>query len=216
MPVDSREGHSGQPPSAASGVSAQSGAAYGSVKPSGTLSASPSPSPSPSPEPLVSAHAPTHSAGGSDPAAGPHGSVQPMLQAPLSGRVTADATAHQIADAVLAVWADIEATLHPIVGHRGVAAMFHRSLSLAGSGHAWLHLIKPDGLAAVDTQALHAALAQQTPADASTGATALLQTFYNLLASLVGSALTARLLADVWAGAAPLPPSTPSAQDTLR
>jgi len=202
MPVDSHDGQPGKPKPAASAASAQVGRVVGPVNgPVNGLVNGPD----------------SGSAKPADAPSGPPSAVPPMLQAPLAGRVTADATAHQVADAVLTLWADIDAAMHPIVGHRGVAAMFQRSLAQAGAGHAWLRGSKSDGLAAaVDTQALHAALAQQTPADAATGATALLHAFYNLLASLVGPALTARLLADVWAGAAPPPPGTPSAQDTPR
>lgn len=61
----------------------------------------------------------------------------------------------------------------------------------------------------VDLAALKAILAQQDSETATAGG-ALLQTFYELLASLVGPSLTERLLRSVWEN----PLSGPPAQDT--
>lgn len=52
--------------------------------------------------------------------------------------------------------------------------------------------------------------AQQSSADAASAGSVLLQTFYDLLASLVGLSLTERLLRSVWANSSRGPP----AQDT--
>jgi acetyl-CoA acetyltransferase len=43
--------------------------------------------------------------------------------APLGDRVADDASAGQIADAIVALWQEIDQALHPIIGHRGVAAL---------------------------------------------------------------------------------------------
>jgi hypothetical protein len=52
-----------------------------------------------------------------------------------------DADTSQVADAVVALWLQPDQTLHPTLGHRGVAALFNRSVkhtaarfSLARSG----------------------------------------------------------------------------------
>ena len=130
--------------------------------------------------------------------------------APLADRVTYDASAEQVADAIVAICLEIDQTLHPTIGHRGVAALFNRSLSLTAAAYPWLARDQPGVLAAFDPSALKAALVQQSAAEAAAGGLALFQSFRELLASLVGASLTERLLRSVWAH----PSSGPPAQDT--
>jgi len=118
---------------------------------------------------------------------------------PLASRVSADAGVEQIADTILTVWREIEEALSPIIGHRGVAALFNRSVKLVSATHPWLAGCLGDALEAVDPTALKAALLQQPAADAAAGGAALFQSFHDLLASLVGAPLTNRLLRCVWA-----------------
>lgn len=119
--------------------------------------------------------------------------------APLDWRLGAGADASQVADAVDAVWREIDQALHPIVGHRGVVALYNRSLTLAAARHPWLAAGHLGALAAIDASALRAALVQQPPAEAAAGGGALLQSFRDLLSSLIGASLTERLLHPVWA-----------------
>jgi hypothetical protein len=136
----------------------------------------------------------------------------PRWPEPLGRRLPADADAGQVADAVDAVWRDIDQALHPILGHRGVLALYNRSLALAAVRHPWLAAGHPGALAAIDASALRAALVQQAPAEAAAGGSALLQRFRDLLSSLVGASLTDRLLRPVWAptpGASPLEDASP-------
>lgn len=129
--------------------------------------------------------------------------------APLSDRIPDDASAEQLAEATVEVWIEIDRHLHPIIGHRGVAALFNRSLTLVAPTHPWLAPGLPAVAAAIDPAALRAALAQQSADNAGSGASALFHTFHDLLASLVGLSLTERLLLPVWT-----PPSSASpAQD---
>ncbi|HET6603420.1 MAG TPA: hypothetical protein VFG21_04280 [Xanthomonadaceae bacterium] len=128
----------------------------------------------------------------------------------LAELVGEGADAARVADYVVAVWQQIEDALTPIIGPRGVAALYKRSLFLIGPDHPWLTRLQEADASAVDAAALRSALAQQDTAAAATAGGALLQTFQELLASLVGPSLTGRLLAAAWA----LPTSGPSAQDT--
>lgn len=130
--------------------------------------------------------------------------------APLADRVTDGADAEQVADAIVAIWLEIEQALHPIIGHRGVAALYNRSLHLTAVAYPWLAIDQPAVPAAVDPSRLRAALVQQTAAEAAVGGSALFQTFHELLASLVGASLTDRLLRSVWTHSSPGSP----AQDT--
>lgn len=129
--------------------------------------------------------------------------------APLAGRLSADASAGQVADAIATVWLEIDQALNPIIGHRGVAALYNRSLKLAAPAHPWLTIGLHDALAAVDLPALKATLSQQAAAEGAAGGIALLHAFHALLASLVGESLTERLLRSVWAHS----PGTPPVQD---
>ena len=108
------------------------------------------------------------------------------------------ADSRQIADAALSTWQSIAAALSPIVGQRGVAALYKRSLHLARASRPWLTAAHDDALVVADFRALHAALIQQPPAEAAAGHAALLKTFRDLLTSLIGPSLTERLLRSVW------------------
>lgn len=119
--------------------------------------------------------------------------------------------AAQIADAVVATWKKIDAALSPIIGHGSVAVLHMRSLHLIDPAHPWLADMHQGVQTTIDLAALKAILAQQdSETAAATAGGALLQTFYELLASLVGPSLTERLLRSVWEN----PLSGPPAQDT--
>jgi hypothetical protein len=132
--------------------------------------------------------------------------------APLGHRLDAGAEVGQVADATLAVWQEIDQALSPIVGTRGVAALYNRSLKLTAAAHPWLAGTSSSTLNAVDPAVLKAALLQQTAVQAAAGGGALFETFRELLASLVGAALTERLLRSVWtpsSGASPAQDHSP-------
>ena len=130
--------------------------------------------------------------------------------APLARRVGAAADAAQIAAAVFAIWAEVDDALTPILGQRGVAALYQRSLHLAAAAHPWLSAPDEGDPPAVGPAALKSALARQSSGAAAAAGSAFLQTFEELLTSLVGHSLTERLLRSVWAAS----PSSPPAQDT--
>lgn len=128
------------------------------------------------------------------------------MPAPLGDRLLAGANVGQVADTIVDLWQEIDRALAPIVGHRGVAALYNRGLALTTVAHPWLASASSGGLSAVDPSALKATLLQQTAVQAAIGGSALFETFRDLLTSLVGAALTERLLRAVWtpsSGAAP-------------
>jgi hypothetical protein len=86
---------------------------------------------------------------------------------------------------------EIDQVLVPIVGTRGVSALFRRSIHLASRSHGWL-LAGRD-----DPSDLLALLAGHDAADAAEGAQAYLHEFHGLLVDLIGQSLTARLLSSV-------------------
>ena len=121
-----------------------------------------------------------------------------LIAAALARRSGQAADAARISDAVISALQEIDAALAPIVGQRGVAALCKRSLFLTTAAHPWLAGTHDGTQAAIDLAPLKAALAQQTSGDAAAGGTALFVNFHELLGSLVGPALTERLLRSVW------------------
>lgn len=129
---------------------------------------------------------------------------------PLGARLAEGATAAQVAEAVGAIWLEIDQALNPIIGRRGVAALYGRSMKLTAATYPWLAPGYQSTLFAVDPAALKSTLAKQTPAEAAAGGSALFQSFHDVVSSLIGAALTDRLLRSVWDH----PSSASSAQDT--
>ncbi len=102
-----------------------------------------------------------------------------------------------IADTAITTWQAIETALSPILGERGVASLYQRSLYLARVDYPWLTAASKTPPQTRDFVDLRAALSQQSNAHAAAANGALLETFYNLLTSLIGAALTDRLLDSV-------------------
>jgi len=118
----------------------------------------------------------------------------------------------QTADLAIATWRKIDDALSPIIGHAGTAALFKRSLYLAGADQPALTAMAEVETAPGDFALLRETLAQQSSAHAAAAVqAALLQTFLDLLTSLIGSALTERLLRSVWDNK---PSSGEAVQDT--
>jgi hypothetical protein len=131
----------------------------------------------------------------------------------LAQHLDARANSAQLARLVSRVCQEIDLALTPIVGQRGVAALFARSLQLSAKSHPWLSGAgggngttssqdKDGSRASVPVEfsasALRGVIAQQSQAEAVAGSCLLLQTFCDLLAKLVGRALTERLLRTPW------------------
>jgi hypothetical protein len=107
------------------------------------------------------------------------------------------ADAPRIADRAVAIWRDIDAALSPIIGPRGVAALFKRSLLLTGTAHTSLVTAHDGADTLGDFAALRAILEQQSSANAIATNGALLQKFSDLLSNLIGESLTERLFHSV-------------------
>ena len=114
--------------------------------------------------------------------------------APATPPVGAIADAHAIAALAVAEWRRVDAVLSPVIGHGGVAALYRRSLFLVRAERPWLPGVHAGALDPVEFSELQAALALQSADEAGAANEALQRTFHDLLASLVGSALTERLL----------------------
>jgi len=120
------------------------------------------------------------------------------IAAPLARRVGAAADAAQIAAAIFAIWEEVDDALTPVIGSQGVVALFQRSVHLAAASHPWLTAERDSVKPLMQPASLRAAIALQSSTDAAAGGSAFLQTFYELLSSLVGPSLTERLLRAAW------------------
>ncbi len=100
--------------------------------------------------------------------------------------------------AVLTLCGEIERALAPVVGPHGVAALYRRSLFLTAQAHAELADLHQSVDTLMDLTDLRVRLESLPPGQAQILGVALLQTFQDLLESLVGSSLTERLLRSLW------------------
>ena len=128
----------------------------------------------------------------------PDHSIARPATPPLAYRIDDDSTSAEIAAACAALWQELQAVLSPIIGARGVAALGQRSLQLTSVAHPWLVAGQPGGPHALDTSMLVPLLAQRSRDDAAAAGSTFLQTFRELLSSLIGASLTERLLLTVW------------------
>ena len=128
------------------------------------------------------------------PARPPMSSEAQRLEAPIT-RLSADgADGRQIADAAVSSWRSIEAALAPVIGQRGVAALFARSLYVVRGEHPWLHAAQETAPEANVLAALQTALGRHSGPDAAAAIGAQLKAFFELLIRLIGASLTERLL----------------------
>lgn len=130
------------------------------------------------------------------------------VAATLDRLAAGGAETSQIANAVVSTWQAIDAALAPVIGRKGVAALYGRSLYLVRERHPWLGAIQ-DGAVEMDLGVLAAALAQQGGQTAATAAGDQLESLYELLRSLIGPSLTGELLRSAWDN----PFGGPAAQD---
>ncbi|MDP2006811.1 MAG: hypothetical protein Q8K45_14130 [Rubrivivax sp.] len=134
-----------------------------------------------------------------------HGEAPGRPTDPLANRVGAAVDA---AAAVVAVCRDAEKALRPIIGTRGVVALFNRSAHLAAAAHPWLAMAAQDPAAPLDLDALRALfLAHGTPQALAAGRQ-LFDELHRLLEQLIGQDLTERLMRTAWG-----PPGAPPPKD---
>lgn len=121
-----------------------------------------------------------------------------QIVASLAHRVGPDADIARIAQAIISTLRDMEVALTPIIGQQGVAALYRRSLHLCASTHPRLAITRDKVPTGMDLTALKSVIVEQSDADALFFGEVLLTTFYDLLSTLIGPSLTARLLRGMW------------------
>lgn len=100
----------------------------------------------------------------------------------------------EFAAGAASTWRAIDAALSPVIGQRGVATLYQRSVQRAAATVPCLLAARDEAMQPGDFAALHALLAALPITEATAANDTLLQTFYDLLASLIGPSLTERLL----------------------
>ena len=121
-----------------------------------------------------------------------------QIVASLAHRVGPDADSARIAQALATTLQDMDAALAPIIGKQGVVALYCRSLHLCTARHPHLAVICASVPQSLDVLALESVLVEQSDAQALFFSEVMLTTVYELLTTLIGPSLTARLLRDVW------------------
>ncbi len=120
----------------------------------------------------------------------------------LEGTVAAGVSSEEVAALVATAFAGTDQALTPIVGQRGMIALYKRTLHLSRPLHPWLTIAAEaadDANPEIEFAALTTALATRTSADAAVAGAQLLDSFRTLLTTLIGESLTERLLRPVWA-----------------
>lgn len=128
----------------------------------------------------------------------------------LAYKVTQGENSLHVADTVTLAWRRIDEALSPLIGQRGVAGLYQRTLHVTGIDYPWLAICYKGIAHEMNLDDLNRVLIQQSTMEAANAGAMLLQTFYDLLSSLIGSTLTARLLRDVWRSSS----GSSSAQDS--
>lgn len=121
-----------------------------------------------------------------------------QIVAALAHRVGPNADTARIAQAIVLTLQGMDAALSPIIGQQGVAALYRRSLHRCASQHPRVAHISDRVQTALDLNVLNSELVSESEADALFFGEVMLTTFYELLTTLIGPSLTARLLRDVW------------------
>lgn len=115
-----------------------------------------------------------------------------------------------VAERMVVTWQALDDALSPILGPMGVAALYARTVHLASATHPWLKGAVRSVAPRMDVSVLTRLLAEQDRAQAASASATLLHQFCEVLAGLVGTSLTSRLLADVLASSRISAPSPDS------
>jgi hypothetical protein len=123
-----------------------------------------------------------------------HHDVATVLIARLEGA----GDARVVAERMVANWRALDDALSPILGAMGVAALYARAIHLSMATHPWLKGAVRSVAPRIDVGALTRLLAEQDVMHASAASATLLYHFCDVLAGLIGSSLTSRLLTDAF------------------
>jgi hypothetical protein len=129
--------------------------------------------------------------------------VRKAIQRALTLEAGSDADAKALAAAALRLYETLAGQLSPLIGEAGVRALTARSLHLVQRNFTWLAEVRDPGPSERPFAQVGLRLERQEPALAREAAAAALATLGGLLATLIGDALTMRILRAAWPSAFP-------------
>jgi hypothetical protein len=124
--------------------------------------------------------------------------LRESIRTTLALRAGSVPDARATAEAAAATWRRVDLQLAPVIGARGLTVLFSRALHQTSAVFPWLAGGVDREGSADPLHCVMASLAGQPAAAAAEASYALLLTFAELLAALIGEPLTERLLAPVW------------------
>jgi hypothetical protein len=127
------------------------------------------------------------------------GDVSPtLLTIALALRSGEAAPAQKVAAKVADMLQKMETAVEPVFGPRGVAALVERSLLGAAASHPWLAEARNAHGPPKERVNLEQTLGLRTADEAGAAGSDILHAFHDVLVSLVGQALTWRLVGSTW------------------
>jgi len=121
-----------------------------------------------------------------------------VIERALARRAGKAPDARAVAEASISTWRQVTEQLAPVIGERGVDALVGRSLHVSSKTYPWLAIAASEEKGASRLDRLQSRLIDRDPAAAAEASALLLLTFATLLATMIGEALTERLLEPVW------------------
>jgi hypothetical protein len=115
------------------------------------------------------------------------------LLSSIMGKMNAGTDATAAVDAI-AIWSALARKFGPLIGPGSVSLLLARSLELHKAAFPWLPPASRPGVAQPPFAALQAALEGQPASEVITATGALLNTYSDLLSTLIGARLTAQFL----------------------
>lgn len=106
---------------------------------------------------------------------------------------------HALAEATISTWRQVDSLLAPVIGTHGVDVIFRRALYLTSKTFPWLAFSEECRDSSVLLASLKAHLENQCAVDVAEAGCTLLACFTELLTTLIGEALTERVMGQVWA-----------------
>lgn len=121
-----------------------------------------------------------------------------VIQRLLSDKAGPGATPHAIAEAAVHTWTQAQTVLAQLIGENGVQALYARSLHLTQATYPWLATVEAPAPGPAPLSDLKSSLERRSASDAAEASSAFLAGFETLLISLIGEALSTRLLNSAW------------------
>jgi hypothetical protein len=101
-------------------------------------------------------------------------------------------------DVTIHLWERLAFELVAIIGEGGFQSLYARSVHLSRVDYPWMELNHPSQQSASRFAGLQVSLEGRDITEASEAGTALLSTFIDILASLIGETLTNSILCSAW------------------